>query len=587
MRVRPSADPRAPGIYQSVDPVAIPPVSIADTRIAGFVGLSLRGPLNQPVRVSSWDEFVEIFGATERHYLSASVHGFFRNGGAACWVTRVAHMPAADEAVGLEHAARSEHVQVDDWGKPSLCIRAFDEGDWGNNIWFKCIHAAGMQTLLTRDLDVGAGEAHVSSTRGFEVGALVKIHDREHADHVVLTDVGDKVLRWSSETPVNRKHRAAAPTQVELLEFELHVALRDRREVFKGLQMHPASRLYAPRVVAARSRLIQLDDLRTRSPVPHNLPEPLPLTRLTGGRDGVEAVTPDDFLGVDHGPGQRSGLAALVAQEEVTQLACPDAMLFYEREPGPAGELKAQRVQDQMVVTCELLKDRYAILDIPQSKDIEWVRKWRRRTDSSFAAYYWPWLKVAGPEGHTRVVPPSGFMAGVYALRDGEGVHCAPANVAIVDAEDVSLRITEDHQGALNSDAVNTFRIQRGVRPWGARTCSSDPSWRYVNVRRLFIMIRRSLEAGYAWVTFEPNNQVTWDFVRDRTKTFLADLYKRGMLAGGNPEEAFFVRCDAETNPSDHVDSGVLTCEIGVAPVSPAEFIMVSLVQRMGGPENA
>jgi hypothetical protein len=582
--MRPSADVRAPGIYQTVDAPVIPPMTIANTRVAGFLGLSLKGPLNEPTRISSWDEFVEIFGYTDRHYLTDSVHGFFRNGGNTCWIVRVAHAAPRGTQPTIEHAACAEHVQADDWNKPSLKIRALDEGEWGNNIWFKCVHTSGAQALLTRDLDVGAGEAHVNQTRGFEVGALVRIYDRDNSDYVVITEIADKVVKWSSATPVNRKHKAAAPTHLEVLEFEIHVAMKERREVFKGLQMDPSSRNYAPRIVGARSRLIRVEDLGTKSPVPHNMPEPYPLTRLSGGRDGVDAITTEDFIGIDNGPGHREGLLALAANEEVVQLVAPDAMLFYDREPGPAGEVKAQRIQDQIITVCENLKDRFAILDIPTSKDIEWVRRWRRRTDSSFAAYYWPWLEVEVLGGRTRAIPPSGYMAGIYAQRDKEGVHVSPANVAIEGCVDIALRVTEDHIGLLNSDSVNTFRLQRGVRPWGARTASSEPDWRYINVRRLFIMLRRSLELGYAWITFEPNNQKTWDFVTQRTTGFLTELHQRGMLAGGNPGEAFFVKCDAETNPPDLVDQGVLACEIGVAPVSPTEFIMFTLTHEMGSP---
>jgi phage tail sheath protein FI len=243
-----------------------------------------------------------------------------------------------------------------------------------------------------------------------------------------------------------------------------------------------------------------------------------------------------------------------------------------------------------MIAICENQKDRFAILDIPQSKDIEWVRRWRRRTDSSYCAYYWPWLRAAGSPGtgdSPRIVPPSGFLAGCFARRDLDGVHHAPANLEIVGADDVSLRVTEDHIGLLNSEAVNTFRLQRGVRPWGARTASSDPDWRYIPVRRLFIMLRRSLEAGFAWITFEPNHEPTWDLVRDRTVAFLSELHNKGMLAAGNPEQAFYVKCDAETNSPDGVDRGLLICDIGVAPVTPAEFIMISLVQTMTGPSPA
>jgi hypothetical protein len=586
MRMRPTADPRAPGIYQTFDTVVPPPLSIANTRITGIVGITQKGPMNEAVRLANWDEFVEIFGAPVADaYTADSVYGFFKNGGTDCWVVRVAHNPPKGEVAGLDHAACAEHVQVDDWDKPSLKIRALNEGTWGNTIWFKCVHESGAQALLTRDLDIGSGEAHVNATRGFEVGSTVRIYDRENSDFVVITEVGDKLIKWASETPVNRRHRAAAPTHLEVLTFELHVAMRDRREVFKGLQMHPSSRNYAPRVVSQRSRLVRLEDLHTKSPVPHNLPEPLPMTRLTGGRDGTDAITPEDFIGHDFGPGERTGLLSLAANEEVGLLTIPDAMRFYDKEPGPAGELKAQRLQDTLINICENQKDRFTILDIPQSKDVEWVRRWRRRTDSSFCAYYWPWLRVRGADDKDRIVPPSGFLAGCYARQDtGEGVHHAPANLEIETALDVSLRVTEDHIGLLNSEAVNTFRLQRGVRPWGARTASSDPQWRFIPTRRLFIMLRRSLEAGFAWAAFEPNTPRTWDTVKGRVTTFLSDLFVKGMFVGGNPEHAFFVKCDAENNPPEQVDSGLLICDIGVAPVSPAEFIMISLVQTMSGP---
>ena len=588
MRMRPSADPRAPGIYQSFDSVAPPPLVIANTRITGFVGLAQKGPMNEPTRLSNWDEFLEHFGYTTDSYLSDSVYGFFRNGGSECWVVRVAHCAPRGELPGLDHAACAEHVQVDDWDKPSLKIRALNEGTWGNTIWFRCVHAPGASALLTRDLDIGAGEAHVNQTRGFEVGALVRIYDRENSDYVVLTEVQDKLVKWGVETPVNRRHRAAAPTHLEVMTFEIHVAMKDRREVFKGLQMHPTSRSYAPRVVSQRSRLVRLEDMGTKSPVPHNMPEALPMTRLAGGRDGLDAITPDDFTGLDFGPGERSGLAALGANEEVALLACPDAMRFYDKEPGPAGELKAQRIQDTMIAQCENQKDRFTILDIPQSKDIEWVRRWRRRTDSSYCAYYWPWLRADGVDDKVHVVPPSGFLAGCYARTDTDhGVHHPPANLEIITVPDLSLRVTEDHIGILNSESVNTFRLQRGVRPWGVRTASSDPEWRYVSTRRLFIMLRRSLEAGFAWITFEPNNHDTWALVRERTVAFLSSLHIKGMFAGRNPDQAFYVKCDAENNPPDQVDNGFLQCDIGVAPVTPAEFIMISLVQTMEQPATS
>lgn len=575
-------------MYPARGEITISPLQIADTRTVGFVGLTQRGPVDQPVQISSWNEFTEVYGYTSEHYLSDSVEAFFRNGGRNCYVVRVAHLQREDAAPKAEHAAAAEHVVVDDWKKPVLRVCALDEGRWGNGIWVRFAHSTGARALLTRDLEVGAGEAHLSTTRGFELGALVRIYDRENSDYVVVTEVGDKVLRWSAQTPVNRKHRAAAPTHLEVMEFELHAALRDRREVFTGLQLHPSSRRYAPAVVAAGSRLVRVEALGSKSPPPHNLPVPEPMTRLAGGRDGVEAVTPEDYIGHDNGPGDRAGLMSLSAIDEVALLACPDAMGFLDREPGPAGEMRAQRVQDVMVDLCENSKDRFAILDCPRTRAIEEVQRWRRRTESSYCAYYWPWLEITGKENPTsRELPPSGIMAGIYAVRDTEGgVHYAPANVPITGAEDLSVRVSEDHLGILNAEGINGFRVQRGVRPWGARTASSDPEWRYINVRRMFIMLRRSLEEGMAWVTFEPNDQTTWSTVQMMVGHFLSDLHRRGMFAGGNAEEAFFVKCDAETNPAEVVDSGRLVCQVGIAPVSPAEYIIITTVQDMGAEQG-
>jgi phage tail sheath protein FI len=236
-----------------------------------------------------------------------------------------------------------------------------------------------------------------------------------------------------------------------------------------------------------------------------------------------------------------------------------------------------------MIDLCENLKDRFAILDCPKTRDIEVVRRWRRRTDSSYCAYYWPWIGMAASDGAIARIPPSGFMAGTIARVDYEiGVHQAPANVPLRAAVDLSLPVSEDHQGILNSEQINTFRLSRGIRPWGARTASSDPDWRFLNVRRLFIMMRRSLEQGSQWVMFEPNYHKTWEILTDMVTAFLREMFDKGMFARGNPEDCFYVKCDEETNPSDAVNKGLLTCEIGVAPAVPAEFIMIRVTQKMG-----
>jgi uncharacterized protein len=580
--MRPSTYLKPPGIHAAPNEPIRRALVEADTRIAGFVGVAERGPIHVPRAISSWEEFLSLYGYEEEHYLSASVEAFFRNGGQQCVVVRTAHLPGPGGERGEAHASCAGRVVLDGWKKPCFKVVASSEGVWGNEIWVSFRHATGARALRTQDLEVGAGEASVSTTRGFEPGVLVRIFDRESSDYVILTEVVDRVIRWGVDTPVARLHRASSPTQIEVLEVELHVAMRERREVFKRLQMHPRSRRYAPRVVARESRLVRLEDLGSSSPAPHNRVHPEPPSRLADGRDGSEALTPEDLVGVDRGPGERTGLMALAAQDEVSLLAVPDAMLFIDRQPGPQGELAAQRVQDVMVDLCENLKDRFAILDGPPTRQLDRVLRWRRRTDSSYGAYYWPWLGMPARGGAVRRLPPSGIMAGVYARCDTHfGVHRAPANVPVLGAVDLSVRVTEDDLGMLNHEGINAFRVVRGIRPWGARTASSVPDWRHINVRRLFVMLRRALDAGMAWATFEPNDAGTWTALRNSVGDFLGELHARGMFAPGKADDAYFVRCDAETNPPENVAKGLLTCEVGVAPAVPTEFMMVSVVQRM------
>ncbi len=236
-----------------------------------------------------------------------------------------------------------------------------------------------------------------------------------------------------------------------------------------------------------------------------------------------------------------------------------------------------------MVNLCENLKDRFALLDLPPVRDIEEVRKWRRRYDSSYAALYYPWIGLAAAERW--FMPPSGHVAGIYARCDTQvGVHKAPANEVIQGANGLQMDLSEDHHGMLNSEGINSLRSfpGRGVRLWGARTTSDDPDWRYINVRRLFIMLRRSLEEGTQWTVFEPNEPITWQRLSRDISEFLNSLFEKGYFAGAAPEESFFVKCDDATNTRTERDAGRMVVQIGVAPAIPTEYIIFDVVQKIG-----
>jgi len=197
---------------------------------------------------------------------------------------------------------------------------------------------------------------------------------------------------------------------------------------------------------------------------------------------------------------------------------------------------------------------------------------------------YYPWISIDSSSGVLAMCPPSGHVAGVFARCDTqEGVHKAPANEVITGAVGLMLNMNEDHLGLLNSDGINAVRgfPGRGIRVWGARTTSDEPDWRYINVRRTFIMLRRSLEEGTQWSVFEPNEPRTWERLTQSVDEFLKKLWADGYFAGATPEESYFVKCDSTTNTAETRQAGQMLIEVGVAPAIPTEYIVFNVVQKM------
>ena len=304
---------------------------------------------------------------------------------------------------------------------------------------------------------------------------------------------------------------------------------------------------------------------------------------LEGG--GIKPLTPKDFIG---DVTERTGLGAFEAIDEVRLIVCPDVFAGYDGSKEAQERVKV--VQDAMVAQCEKLRYRFAILDTPPGLNAQQAKEWREyiNFDSSYAALYYPWVQVAdlsGTGSTLKLVPPSGAIAGVYNRVDAErGVHKAPANEVVLGAIDLEIKLSKGEQDVLNPLGVNCIRSfpGRGIRVWGARTMSSNGSWRYINVRRLFIMIEASMEIGLSWVVFEPNDNMLWaKVVRDVT-SFLRVVWRTGALFGTTPEQAFYVKCDEELNPAEIRDLGQLIIEVGLAPVKPAEFVIFRISQWAG-----
>lgn len=254
--------------------------------------------------------------------------------------------------------------------------------------------------------------------------------------------------------------------------------------------------------------------------------------------------------------------------------------------------------QKEVLEYCERRGDCFAILDGPAERlSGEGIEKagLLPASDRGFAAMYVPWFRVANPfqDKSKRydaeiVVPPSGFMAGIYARVDGQrGVHKAPANEVVAGIAGLAWHINHHEQAAYNQRGINCVRDfgGRGVRVWGARTLStlSNPSWRYINVRRLFIMVEKTIQLGSQWAVFEPNDSKLWARLRRNIWAFLHRVWASGALVGTTAEQAFYVKCDDETNPKEEVDAGYVNVEIGIAPVKPAEFVVFRIGQWDGG----
>ena len=280
------------------------------------------------------------------------------------------------------------------------------------------------------------------------------------------------------------------------------------------------------------------------------------------------------IIGADEGVGKKSGLFLFDTIPEIALVAAPGVT-------DPAA-------QDAILSHCEKNRFRFAVLDSPETleKGIDSIPTPR---DSMLGAYYFPWIQMYDMVADQNVyAPPSGGLCGVYSRVDStRGVHKAPANEIFRTAIGLKYNLTDAEQELLNPKGINCIREfpGKGIRVWGARTISSNPEWRYVNVRRLFCMVEQALQNGTNWVVFEPNTRDLWKKIVRNITAFLLNIWRSGALFGDTPEEAFYVRCDDELNPPESIDAGYVVIELGLAPAKPAEFVVFRVSQKTLGEE--
>lgn len=302
---------------------------------------------------------------------------------------------------------------------------------------------------------------------------------------------------------------------------------------------------------------------------------------LAGGNDGQRPGAAEYEGTANDTDTFKTGLKAFEDIEDISIVAAPGSSFGYETDSTYRRD--AATIMNLLIAHAERMRYRIAVLDSGDGQSIADVRNLRARVDSKYAALYYPWVRILDPVTRQEIdVPPSGFVTGIYARNDTErAVYKAPANEVVNLAIGFETLINKAQQEILNPEGINCFRFfeGRGFRLWGARTISSDPEWKYVNLRRYFAYLERSIDRGTQWAVFEPNGDALWANVRRTIEDFLLNEWQSGALLGEKPEKAFFVKCDRTTMTQNDLDNGRLICLIGVAPLKPAEFVIFRIGQ--------
>ena len=517
----------SPGVYVEEVDKGSKPIAGVGTAVAAFVGLTQKGPVNTATLVTNWTQFVEGFGDfIEGSFMAHSVYGYFNNGGGRCYIVRVG--ASEDGGADASPTAVAALPSASDAALETLQITALGAADAGSDISVEVTDPTPEEGAEPNpdlfNLTVRRGGQAAETFENLSLG-----RGRNVRNVVTIVNEQSQLIR------------------VTLLETAGALSLGERR---------PRTGTYNLAMPAATST-------------------------------AVTELAPRDFEG---DAAQRTGMGGLEAADDITMLCAPDLMSAYQS--GLIDLEGVQAVQTAMITHCERMGDRVAILDAPPGMKPQEIQNWRvniANYDSSYAALYYPWIKVFDPvAGKSIAVPPSGHVAGIWARNDTtRGVHKAPANEVVGGAIDVEFQITRGEQDGLNPVGINCIRAfpGRGIRVWGARTLSSDPAWRYLNVRRLFNMVEKSIDNGTQWVVFEPNDFALWQRINRGVTAFLNTVWRSGALFGATPSEAFYVKCDDETNPPEARDLGMVTVEIGIAPVKPAEFVIFRISQW--SPEEA
>ncbi|MEE7582018.1 MAG: phage tail sheath family protein [Oscillospiraceae bacterium] len=564
----------SPGVYVEEFDSGSKSMEGVGTSTAGFIGLAERGSsVGVPQLVTSFSDFKRKFGGYlsanefgEYRFLAYSVEHFFINGGSRCFISRV--VPNDAKSSSAENTA--------------LKVVAKNEGTWGNDVVIEIVPSSKAKTQVLEISSDNSKQCKVKKSNGFNVGDIVAFNIDGSVAYNRIVKSKDNVIEFEEDLDATIVDTNIVPKKIiSTCECSLTIRYDDQIETYENVSFNIKSSNFIEKCVE-KSNLVDITvntSAVSKLDTPFNIitenadVDSFRITLANGSNGSLAEVTPDTFIGVDNGAGNRTGIQSFIDNDVVSIIAVPG--------------VTDSNVQLNLVAHCENLASRFAVLDMPQDCiKVDDVIAHRNIVDSTYSAMYHPWLEVYDPlDKKNVIIPPSGSVMGIYSRTDNtKGVHKAPANEVVRACTGLSIPFNKGEQDILNPKGVNLIRSfpGQGIRVWGARTTSSDPSWKYINVRRLFIFIEESIKANTNWVVFEPNTPELWDRVQRTINGFLTSLWRSGALAGTSESEAFFCNVDNTTMTKDDIDNGRLICVIGVAPVKPAEFVIFRISQKTG-----
>ncbi|MFK0252412.1 phage tail sheath family protein [Streptomyces sp. NPDC090445] len=608
-----------PGVYVEETSFRSRSIEGVPTSTFGMAGRTEYGPvpyalpggptvLPGPVLVTGFTEYERAFGGLrigdEDCPLALAARAFFANGGRRLYVSRVFRFPrTAAGAIDVPRAFASLALPAQ--GTPLLRWRARWPGSAGARTGVAVTFRRGKNILV-------AGPGGTPRLTGVQEGAAVEVVPLDGGQPPAIADTvpptpgnvrvvarrADGVLGYRDDRTGGFEAVTAGFAAFHLT-LAVTVRLDDRVDVYNELELddrHPRSvgNVLQAADPADEFSLVWLETVPPATGAPPVTPGARLAALLLPGQGGLhltdggdgDRLGSGDLAGREADPDNLAnpalGLGALAEIDDIAIVGTPDTVTL-----APADQKTAV---DHLIGHCERLRYRIAVVDPPRDSSLSEVRRFRAQFDSKYAALYYPWVRITDPTRRPDPgapaplldVPPSGYVAGIYARSDTErGVHKAPANEVLLGVDDFTVNVTYDRQSVLNPEGINALRFFEGRarRVWGARTMSSDPEWKYVNVRRLFIYLEHSIEKSTQWAVFEPNNERLWASVRQTVEDFLFATWRTGALLGTKPEEAFFVRCDRTTMTQNDLDNGRLICLVGVAPTYPAEFVVFRIGQ--------